>query len=162
MVPSQDLHSEPGIFGEGQIEPHQAQGRLHSSPADVLLGHLTCHILHTGLATSSMIVRVAPGLVSSQPLLCNACCSWFMVGGPCRLGSCWLGLVHAGLAWFMLAWLGSCWLGSCRVGSCRVGSCRVGSCRVYVRRQSSWPCACDVTHLILYGTSFQSLSGVGQ
>ena len=142
MVPSQDLHSEPGIFGEGQIEPHQAQGRLHSSPADVLLGHLTCHILHTGLATSSMIVRVAPGLVSSQPLLCNACCSWFMVGGPCRLGSCWLG--------------------SCRVGSCRVGSCRVGSCRVYVRRQSSWPCACDVTHLILYGTSFQSLSGVGQ
>ena len=137
MVPSQDLHSEPGIFGEGQIEPHQAQGRLHSSPADVLLGHLTCHILHTGLATSSMIVRVAPGLVSSQPLLCNACCSWFMVGGPCRLGSCWL-------------------------GSCRVGSCRVGSCRVYVRRQSSWPCACDVTHLILYGTSFQSLSGVGQ
>ena len=100
MVPSQDLHSEPGIFGEGQIEPHQAQGRLHSSPADVLLGHLTCHILHTGLATSSMIVRVAPGLVSSQPLLCNACCSWFMVGGPCWLGSCWLGswwVVHAGL-----------------------------------------------------------------
>ena len=80
MVPSQDLHSEPGIFGEGQIEPHQAQGRLHSSPADVLLGHLTCHILHTGLATSSMIVRVAPG-------------SWWVV----HAGLVYAGLVHAGL-----------------------------------------------------------------
>ena len=41
MLPSQDFHSEPGIFEEGQIEPSQTEGRLHSSPADVLLGHLT-------------------------------------------------------------------------------------------------------------------------
>ena len=96
MVPSQDLHSEPGIFGEGQIEPHQAQGRLHSSPADVLLGHLTCHILHTGLATSSMIVRVAPGLVSSSVMRVAPGSWWVVHAGLVHAGLAHAGLVHAG------------------------------------------------------------------